>query len=65
MDQNKIRTVVLERMGREEFVATWWFGKSCGGTPKVLRVMKKLEKEGVIKKHRYSTSNNCIWELKC
>jgi DNA-binding HxlR family transcriptional regulator len=54
---------ILERFKRDEVVATWHLKKLCGSTAKALVELKRLEKEGVIKKHRYSTPNNYVWEL--
>jgi hypothetical protein len=54
----------------EGYCSTWRLGlllrqkEFMVKTSALLRVCKKLENSGVLKKHIYSTSNNYVWQIK-
>jgi hypothetical protein len=57
---------ILEEWG---FTSTWRLGHLLRlkgiliKTPKLLRMCKKLEKSGLLKKHFFTSCNNTVWEL--
>lgn len=55
---------IIEKLRREKLSATWMIaGTLKQKTSVVYRKMVKLEKEGRVKRHQFTSKNNVVWEL--
>jgi predicted transcriptional regulator len=59
-----MRQEILNFLKENELGATWNMRLAgIGESKELLKALKELEAEGEVRRHRFSTANNFVWEL--
>ena len=61
---NDIYTTIVRMLQIAPAKATWVIAAELKvETVRVRRLLKKMESDGVVKKHKFTSCNNIVWEL--
>jgi hypothetical protein len=62
MQDQALNDRILKKVIDSGPVATWVVAFSIvQQTRKVRRILKKMEKDGLVRRHRFSSKNNLVW----